>query len=102
MKPNISVMNAIMRITCGLTVLAWATSRLSRRRSCISYIFVALLGAMKVAEGIHRYCPVTDILKQNVSIKVKGHEGKEKHDEHEGKEKHGGEEKEKHESEKDK
>ncbi|HEX7066199.1 MAG TPA: DUF2892 domain-containing protein [Bacillales bacterium] len=64
MKPNISVLNAIMRITCGLTALAWATSRLARRPHRMSFLIVAMLGAMKVGEGIHRYCPVTDFVKQ--------------------------------------
>lgn len=64
MKPNISVLNAIMRITCGLTAVAWATSRLARRPYRFSFLMIAMMGAMKVAEGIHRYCPVTDVLKQ--------------------------------------
>ncbi|HET7579928.1 MAG TPA: DUF2892 domain-containing protein [Bacillales bacterium] len=81
MKPNISVFNAIMRITCGLAALAWATSRMVRRPNRFSFLFVALLGAMKVAEGIHRYCPVTDVLKQNVSIGGQGHQDHRKNDE---------------------
>lgn len=90
MKPNISMMNAIMRITCGLTAIAWATSKMSRRRNCLSFIFVAMMGAMKVAEGIHRYCPVTDILKNSTSGASRDHHHREKDEgkEHkEGKEK---------------
>ncbi|HEU5139121.1 MAG TPA: DUF2892 domain-containing protein [Bacillales bacterium] len=67
MKPNISVLNAIMRITCGLTALAWATSRLARRPHRMSFLMVAMMGAMKVGEGIYRYCPVTDFVKQNAN-----------------------------------
>ncbi|MFC0296918.1 YgaP family membrane protein [Geobacillus jurassicus] len=56
---NIGIVNALIRITLGLTVIAWATSRLARRPWCASYLWAALLGAMKVGEGIIRFCPVT-------------------------------------------
>lgn len=99
MKANISVLNAIMRITFGLAALAWATSRMVRRPNRFSFLLVAMLGAMKVAEGIHRYCPVTDVLKQNVSIGGQGHqdhkkdeEDKKKEDEDKKKEKSSSEE----------
>lgn len=58
-KPNISIVNALIRITIGLTVVAWGTARFSRRPWRDSYLFMILLGAMKVAEGIVRFCPVT-------------------------------------------
>ncbi|WP_018664441.1 YgaP family membrane protein [Heyndrickxia acidiproducens] len=60
--PNIGIINAMVRITCGLTSLTWATSKLSRRPWRSSYMVVAMMGAMKVGEGIVRYCPVTDFL----------------------------------------
>lgn len=63
MKTNISILNAIMRITCGLTAVAWATSRMARRPGRLAFLFVAMMGAMKVAEGIFRYCPTKDLLK---------------------------------------
>ncbi|AKM17661.1 DUF2892 domain-containing protein [Geobacillus sp. FSL K6-0789] len=56
---NIGIVNALIRITLGLTVVAWATARLARRPWCTSYLFAALLGAMKVGEGITRFCPLT-------------------------------------------
>lgn len=77
MKPNISVLNAIMRITCGLTAVAWATSRLTRRPYRFSFLMIAMMGAMKVAEGIHRYCPVTDVLKQ-VNLTGESEKGRDK------------------------
>ncbi|HET7629042.1 MAG TPA: DUF2892 domain-containing protein [Bacillales bacterium] len=64
MKPNIGGFNALMRITCGLTVLAWATSRLAQRPKRLSMMFTALMGAMKVAEGMERYCVLTDLIKK--------------------------------------
>ncbi len=59
MKPNIGIINALIRITFGLTILAWSTSKLVKHPWRDSYLFAAFCGAMKVAEGIVRYCPVT-------------------------------------------
>jgi hypothetical protein len=58
-KPNIGLLNALIRITFGLTILAWSTSKLVKHPWRDSYLIAALCGAMKVAEGIVRYCPVT-------------------------------------------
>lgn len=56
---NISIINALIRITFGLTALAWATANMARRPWRASYLIVAMLAAMKVAEGITRFCPMT-------------------------------------------
>ncbi|OEH93413.1 hypothetical protein BFG57_12145 [Bacillus solimangrovi] len=64
MKPNISLINALMRITCGFTILAWGTSKMVRRPYCASYLWVTMAGAMKVAEGITRYCPMVAMYDQ--------------------------------------
>jgi hypothetical protein len=61
-QTNIGILNALIRITIGLTVLSWSTAKLVKRPYCQSYIWIALCGAMKVAEGIVRYCPVTDLI----------------------------------------
>ncbi|MBT2678566.1 DUF2892 domain-containing protein [Bacillus sp. ISL-35] len=58
-RPNIGIINALVRITAGLTILAWSTSKMVKRPWKDSYLFVAMLGAMKVGEGIVRYCPLT-------------------------------------------
>lgn len=63
-KQNIGILNALIRITCGLTMLAWSTSKMVKFPWRDSYLFVALMGAMKVAEGIVRYCPVTDVFQR--------------------------------------
>ena len=65
MKPNIGIINALIRITCGFTMLAWATAKLTKRPWKDRYVLVALLGGMKVGEGIVRYCPITALLTQN-------------------------------------
>ncbi|RSL33881.1 DUF2892 domain-containing protein [Salibacterium salarium] len=59
MKSNIGTINALIRITCGLTVLSWATADWSRSRHNNMHMICTILGAMKVAEGITRFCPVT-------------------------------------------
>jgi hypothetical protein len=64
MKPNISLVNALIRIACGLTVISWSTARLARRPHHSSYLFMTMMGALKVAEGITRFCPLT-LLMQN-------------------------------------
>lgn len=64
-KPNIGIVNALIRITIGLTLLSWCTAKLVKQPWRDSYLFVALCAAMKVAEGIVRYCPVTDLYEKN-------------------------------------
>ncbi|MGM0876038.1 MAG: YgaP family membrane protein [Bacillota bacterium] len=59
MRPNIGIINALIRITCGLSVLAWATSKYCKKPWRDSYLIVIVLGAMKVGEGILRFCPIT-------------------------------------------
>ncbi len=58
-KRNIGTINAMLRITFGLTALSWLTARMTRKPWKESYILMAMLAAMKVAEGILRYCPMT-------------------------------------------
>ncbi|MCU9614301.1 DUF2892 domain-containing protein [Caldibacillus lycopersici] len=72
-KPNIGIVNALIRITAGLTLLSWCTAKLVKKPWRSSYIFLAAMGAMKVAEGIVRYCPVTEAV-QNYT---QNHENKE-------------------------
>ncbi|MBU9721259.1 MULTISPECIES: YgaP family membrane protein [Bacillaceae] len=65
MRPNIGLVNALIRITCGFTVLAWATSKLVRRRNNDTMPFiVAMLGGMKIAEGITRFCPIVYLFEE--------------------------------------
>lgn len=65
MKQNINTLNAIMRMTAGLTVLVWATAQLARRPFQQSILIIAMMGAMKVAEGVTRYCPLTAIIENS-------------------------------------
>lgn len=61
LNSNIGMVNALIRIAIGLTLLSWSTAKLVKKPWCDSYLFVSLMGAMKVAEGIVRYCPLTDL-----------------------------------------
>mgnify|MGYP001227048634 CR=1 FL=1 len=60
MKKNVGTWDALLRITVGLVGVAWATSRMSRwpYRTGMLTRAVLWLSAMKVAEGITRFCPV--------------------------------------------
>ncbi|MGD6830537.1 YgaP family membrane protein [Sutcliffiella halmapala] len=64
MKPNIGIINALIRLTAGFTILAWIISKMVRRPYRDSYILVALLAAMKIGEGILKYCPITDLFER--------------------------------------
>lgn len=59
MRLNIGIVNALIRITCGLSLLAWATSKYCKKPWRDSYLIAIVLGAMKVGEGIVRFCPIT-------------------------------------------
>jgi hypothetical protein len=59
MKPNIGIINALVRMTIGFALLSWVTAKLVKRPYRDSYLLMALLAGMKVAEGITRFCPLT-------------------------------------------
>lgn len=68
-KQNIGILNALIRITCGLTFLSWSTAKLVKRPwNRNSYMLVAFLSAMKVAEGIVRFCPLTALYEERQDI----------------------------------
>lgn len=63
-KENIGIVNALIRITVGLTLLALGAAKFSRMPWRNTYLFVMMCGAMKVAEGIVRYCPITALVQR--------------------------------------
>ncbi|WP_096187013.1 YgaP family membrane protein [Evansella halocellulosilytica] len=65
-KQNIGVINAIVRITCGFTLFAWALSKMVRRPYDTMPLFTVIMGAMKIAEGITRFCPLTYLFEEKV------------------------------------
>ncbi|MBV2240582.1 DUF2892 domain-containing protein [Bacillus inaquosorum] len=58
MKPNISLINAVFRIACGLTIMSAASAKFTKSlgAECTS---LHLYGALKAGSGILRFCPVT-------------------------------------------
>jgi hypothetical protein len=79
-KPNVGTLNALVRITCGLTMLSWATAKMVKRPWRESYLVVAFLAAMKVGEGIVRYCPVTALYEEGQEMMQDKSENKEEQD----------------------
>ncbi|WP_240376055.1 YgaP family membrane protein [Bacillus piscicola] len=69
MKPNIGLLNAYVRIACGLTMMAWSTPHLTRSYRSGRHLFCVMMGAMKVAEGITRFCPLTKMISDSFSQK---------------------------------
>lgn len=67
-KPNIGILNALIRITCGLTILACTSAKLIKKPWRESYYILIFLSAMKVAEGIVRFCPITYLFQKNEGI----------------------------------
>lgn len=58
-----------MRITCGFTFLTWATAKMVKKPwKNQSYLMVVILSAMKIGEGILRYCPVVDVMENGQSM----------------------------------
>jgi glutamine synthetase len=54
----VSRVDAMMRITLGLTGVAWGTSRMIRHPHSSTPLLVTIASAMKVAEGVTRFCPM--------------------------------------------
>ena len=57
MKKNVGQADAFFRITIGLFGLAWSVSRMVHRPDKTFPKFIALTSAMKVTEGLTRFCP---------------------------------------------
>ncbi|WP_430792321.1 YgaP family membrane protein [Bacillus subtilis] len=59
MKPNISLINAVFRIACGLTIMSAASAKFTKKPWCRMHLLYIFMGAMKAGSGILRFCPVT-------------------------------------------
>lgn len=60
-RQNIGILNAMIRITCGLTFLSYSTVRMIHFPWRGGSFWMMVMAAMKVAEGITRFCPVVEI-----------------------------------------
>lgn len=65
MQKNVGLCDALCRITFGLAGLAYSIAKVRQNRFQRFPWFLALCSAMKVAEGILRYCPVLAIMGKN-------------------------------------
>ncbi len=62
MKKNVGTFDALMRITCGLTGVAWGTAKMVKHPFRSFPLVVTFAAAMKVAEGVTRFCPMLAML----------------------------------------
>lgn len=61
MKKNVGTFDAMMRITWGLVGLGWGISRMVHFPQKGFPVFVSMMSAMKVAEGVTRWCPMLEV-----------------------------------------
>lgn len=76
MKPNDQTINvgtksAYLRISSGLAMLAWGTSRMIRDPRSMAGPILVLSGACKTAEGIARYCPMKEMMNGGMDALMK-------------------------------
>lgn len=76
MKPNDQTINvgtksAYLRISSGLAMLAWGTSRMIREPRSMAGPILVLSGACKTAEGIARYCPMKEMMSGGMDAMMK-------------------------------
>lgn len=57
MRKNVGTLDAMLRITFGLLGLSYGIGRMARRPSRTPW-FLMSMSAMKVAEGVTRFCPM--------------------------------------------
>ncbi|MFD1021030.1 YgaP family membrane protein [Thalassobacillus hwangdonensis] len=74
MKPNIGIMNAMLRITVGLTMISFFSILALKKPNRSPNLWVIGVASMKVAEGILRYCPLTAIFNA-ASGRTQGQQG---------------------------
>lgn len=66
LRPNIGLMNAYIRLICGFFMLGWGTAKIIKRPFSNMPFFIVLMGAVKLAEGITRFCPITYIAQEKI------------------------------------
>ncbi|MCW1928334.1 YgaP family membrane protein [Bhargavaea beijingensis] len=76
MKPtdqtiNVGTKSAYLRISSGLAMLAWGTSRMIRDPRSMAGPILVLSGACKTAEGITRYCPMKEMMSGGMDALMK-------------------------------
>ncbi|PAD21352.1 YgaP family membrane protein [Terribacillus saccharophilus] len=64
MKPNIGIIQAMIRIAAGVSMVGYATAALVTKPQQLTAHLTLLAGAIKIAEGIVRYCPSMTLINQ--------------------------------------
>lgn len=64
-QANLSDKNAFCRFALGTSITAFGIARVSRNPNCMRGRLMIALGAMKMAEGVFKYCPSKAMLKLN-------------------------------------
>jgi hypothetical protein len=62
LKKNVGDVDALLRITIGLTGLAWGVAKMARDEEPGFGPILTFLSALKVAEGVVRICPMSKLL----------------------------------------
>ncbi|WMT28582.1 DUF2892 domain-containing protein [Bacillus aerius] len=71
MKPNLGLMEALMRIACGMALCTVAGSLYARKPWSKMLLLGIILGGLKLGSGILRFCPVTYVCEQQNTYKEK-------------------------------
>jgi hypothetical protein len=64
MQKNVGTVEALLRITGGLAGLAWSTALMVRHPGRGFPVVMSMACAMKVAEGITRFCPMRQLVQR--------------------------------------
>ena len=64
MKPNMGLIQAMIRIAAGVSMVGYATAALVTKPKQFTAHLALLAGAIKIAEGIVRYCPSMTLINQ--------------------------------------
>lgn len=67
MKKNVGTSDAFIRITLGLIGLSYSIVRMVRCPYRNSSLLIGVLSAMKVAEGLTRFCPLFAMFGMNTA-----------------------------------
>lgn len=65
-QANLSEKNAFCRFAMGTGLTAFGIAKISRNPNCTKGRLMIALGAMKMAEGLFKYCPTKSILNSNM------------------------------------
>ncbi len=65
-QANLSEKNAFCRFAMGTSLTAFGIAKVSRNPNCTKGRLMIALGAMKMAEGLFKYCPTKALMSTNM------------------------------------